>query len=85
MKLSPLHLHLSIPTRKFEEKKDRFKIVFSHTKVVVSYPKSMEKDQNMTILGYSCGLQSSLYTKSHRFTLKSMFFAQKRSLLFSKR
>jgi hypothetical protein len=28
----------------------------------------------MTILGYSCGLQSSLYTKNHRFTLKALIF-----------
>jgi hypothetical protein len=36
-----------------------------------------EKGQNMTILGYSCSLQSSLYTKSHRFTLKSLIFCPK--------
>jgi hypothetical protein len=34
MKLSPLHFRLLMPTRKFEEKKDSFEIVFSHTKVV---------------------------------------------------
>jgi hypothetical protein len=28
----------------------------------------------MAILGYSCGLQSSLYTKNHRFTLKALIF-----------
>jgi hypothetical protein len=29
---------------------------------------------NMTILAYSCGLQSSLYTKNHRFTFKALIF-----------
>ncbi len=77
MKLSPLHLHLSMPTRKFKEKKDSFEIVFLHTKVIFSSPKSEKKDQNMTILGYSCGLQSSLCTKNHRFTLKSLIFCPK--------
>ncbi len=43
MKLSPLHLHLSMPTQKFEEKKDSFEIVFSHTKVMFSSPKSGKK------------------------------------------
>jgi hypothetical protein len=75
MKLSPLHL--SMPTRKFEEKKDSFKSVYLHTKVVFSSPKSAKKDQNMTILGYSCGPQSSLYTKNHRFTLKLLIFCPK--------
>jgi hypothetical protein len=77
IKLSPLHCRLSLPTRKFEEKKDSFEIVCLHTKVIFSPPKSMKKDQNMTILGYSCSLQSSLYTKSHRFTLKSLIFCPK--------
>jgi hypothetical protein len=36
-----------------------------------------EKDQNMTILGYSYGLQSSLYTKNYRFTLKALIFCPK--------
>jgi hypothetical protein len=79
MKLSPLHFHLSMPTQKFEEKKNSFEIVFSHTNVVFSSPKSAKKDQNMTILGYSCGLQSSLYAKNHRFTLKALNFCPKRS------
>jgi hypothetical protein len=79
IKLSPLHFHLSMPTRKFEEEKDSIEIVFSHMKVVFSPPKSVKKDLNMTIFGYSCGLQSSLYTKNHRFT-----FVQNRLLcLFS--
>jgi hypothetical protein len=77
MKLSPLRFHLPMPTRKFEEKKDSFEIVFSHMKVVFSSPKSAKKDQNMTILGYSCGLQASLYTKNHRFTLKLLIFCPK--------
>jgi hypothetical protein len=80
MKLSPLYFHLSMRTRKFEEKKDSFEIVFLQTKVVLSSPKSAKKGQNMTILGFSCGLQSSLYRKNHRFTLKALFFAQKRLL-----
>jgi hypothetical protein len=29
---------------------------------------------NTTILGYSCGLQSSLYTKNHCFTFKALIF-----------
>jgi hypothetical protein len=66
-----------MPTRKFEEKKDSFEIVFLHTKVVFSSPKSAKKGQNMTILGFSCGLQSSLYTKNHRFTLKALIFCPK--------
>ncbi len=77
MKLSPLHFHLSMLTRKFEKKKDSFEIVFSHTKVIFSSPKSAKKDQNMTILGYFCGLQSLLYTKNHRFTLKALIFCPK--------
>ncbi len=28
----------------------------------------------MRILGYSCGLQSSLYTKNHRFTFNALIF-----------
>jgi hypothetical protein len=32
---------------------------------------------NMTILGYSCGLQSSLYTKNHCFTFKVLIFCIK--------
>jgi hypothetical protein len=66
-----------MPTRKFEEKKDSFEIVFSHTKVVFSTPKSAKKGQNMTILGFSCSLQSSFYAKNHRFTLKSLIFCPK--------
>jgi hypothetical protein len=31
----------------------------------------------MTILGYSCGLQSSLYTKNHCFTFKALIFCIK--------
>jgi hypothetical protein len=31
-----------------------------------------QKDQNMTILGYSCGLQSSLYTKKSLLYFKSV-------------
>jgi hypothetical protein len=69
-----------MPTRKFEEKKDSFEIVFLHTKVVFSSPKSAKKGQNMTILGFSCGLQSSLYMKNHCFTLKALIFAQKQLL-----
>ncbi len=38
--------------------KDSIKIVFSNPKIVFSPPKSAKKDQNMTILGYSPGLQS---------------------------
>jgi hypothetical protein len=62
---------------KFEEKKESFKIVFSHTKVIFSSLKSAKKYQNMTILGYFCGLQSSIYTKYHCFTLKSLIFCPK--------
>jgi hypothetical protein len=40
--------------------------------------KIREKDQNMTIFGYSCGLQSSLYTKKHCFTLKVLIFGPKK-------
>jgi hypothetical protein len=36
----------------------------------------------MTILGYSCGLQSSLYKKNHRFTFKALFFWPKTSVEF---
>ncbi len=36
-----------------------------------------EKGQNMSILGNSCSLQSSLYTINHRFTLKSWIFLPK--------
>ncbi len=61
-----------MPTRKFKEEKDSIKIVVPHTKVVFSPPKTVKKDQNMTILGFSCGLQSSLYTKNHRFTFKAL-------------
>ncbi len=39
---------------------------------------------NMTILGYSCSLQSLLYTKNYRFTFKALIFAQKRWLNLSK-
>ncbi len=63
VKLSPLHFHLSMPTRKFEKKKDSFKIVFSHTKVIFSSPKSAKKDQNMTILSFSAAF-------NHRFMQK---------------
>jgi hypothetical protein len=63
------------------EKKDSIKIVFSHTKVIFSPPKSAKKDQNMTILDYSCGLQSSLYTKNHCFTLRALIFCPKKRLL----
>jgi hypothetical protein len=35
MKLSPVHFHLTMPTGKFEEKKDSFEIVFSYMKVAV--------------------------------------------------
>ncbi len=69
-------------TQKFEEKKDSFEIVFSHTKVVFSSLKSAKKDQNMTILGYSCCLQSSLYAKNHRFTLQSVDFLPKNDRMF---
>jgi hypothetical protein len=61
-------ISFTLPTRKFEEKKASFEIVFSHTKVVFSSPKSAKKGQNMTILSYFSSLQSSLYTKNHRFT-----------------
>ncbi len=37
---------------------------------------------NMTILGYSCGLKSSLYTKNHRFTFKALIFCPKTSVEF---
>jgi hypothetical protein len=48
--------------------------------------KSEKKGQNMTILGYSCSLQSSLYTKNHRFTFKSLIFCPKTiATLVSKR
>jgi hypothetical protein len=66
-----------MPTKKSEEEKDSIEIVFSHKKVIFSPPKTAKKDQNMTILGYSWGLQSSLYTKNHRFTLKALIFCQK--------
>jgi hypothetical protein len=69
-------------TQKFEEKKDSFKIVFSHTKVVFSSLKSAKKDQNMTILGYSCCLQSSLYAKNHCFTFKALIFCPKTIAMF---
>ncbi len=71
MKLSPLHFHLSMPTWKFKEKKESCNIVFSHTKVVFSSPKSAKKDQNMTVLGYSCGF----YFKKRWFYWK--FFVKK--------
>jgi hypothetical protein len=71
-----------MPTRKFEEKKDSLKIVFSHTKVIFSSPKSAKKDQNMTILSFSCGLQSSLYAKNHHFTLKALIFCPKMTAMF---
>jgi hypothetical protein len=35
---------------------------------------------NMTILGYSCGLQSSLFTENHRFTVKALIFCLERSI-----
>jgi hypothetical protein len=65
-------------TRKFKEKKDSFKIIFSHMKAVFSSPKSAKKGQNMTI----CGLQSSLYTKNQRFTLKLLIFCPKTIAMF---
>jgi hypothetical protein len=77
MKLSPLHFHLSTPTRKFKDRKDSFEIVFLHTKVIFSSPKSVKKDQNMTILGYSCGLQSSLYAKKSSLYIQSVVFCPK--------
>jgi hypothetical protein len=39
--------------------------------------KSAKKGQNMTILGFSCSLQSTFYTKNHCFTLKSLIFCPK--------
>ncbi len=56
-----------MPTWKFEGEKDSIEIVFSHTKVAFSPPKTMKKDQKMKILVYSCGFQSLLYTKNPRF------------------
>ena len=49
MKLSPLHFHLSMPTWKFEEEKDSIEIVFSHTKVAFSPPKTVKKDQKKNL------------------------------------
>jgi hypothetical protein len=34
-----------MPAQKFEEKKDSFKIIFSHTKVVFSYLKSTKRPE----------------------------------------
>jgi hypothetical protein len=59
---------LLMPTLKFEEKKDSFEIVLSHTKVVFNSPKSAKKDQNMTILGHK---KSLLYFKSVDFLPKN--------------
>jgi hypothetical protein len=39
----------------------------------------------MTILGYSYGLQSSLYTKNHLFTFKALNFCPKTSVEFIER
>jgi hypothetical protein len=39
--------------------------------------KQLADSANMTILGYSCGLQSSLFTKNHHFTLKALIFCIK--------
>jgi hypothetical protein len=68
-------------TQKFEEKKVSFEIVFC-TRRSFSSLKSAKKDQNMTILGYSCCLQSSLYAKNHRFTLKALIFCPKTIAMF---
>ncbi len=35
---------------------------------------AIRESPNMTILGYSCGLQSSLYTKNHHYTCKVLIF-----------
>jgi hypothetical protein len=71
-------------TQKFEEKKDSFENVFSHRKVVFSSLKSAQKDQNMTILGYSCCLQSSLYFKSVDFLPKNDRYVCFRTVEFIK-
>jgi hypothetical protein len=42
--------------------------------LILVIEKQLANLENMTILGYSCGLQSSLYTKNHRFTLKALIF-----------
>jgi hypothetical protein len=52
MKLSSLHFHLSMPTLKFEEEKDSIKIVFSHTKVVFSPPKSAKKQHQNRLFAH---------------------------------
>jgi hypothetical protein len=77
MKLFPLHFHLSMPTRKFVEKKRQLRNrLFAHEgRLFLS--ESTKKGQNMTVLGYSCSLQSSLYTKNHCFTFKIVDFLPK--------
>jgi hypothetical protein len=44
--------------------------------------RQVSESANKTILGYSCGLQSSLYAKNHRFTFKALIFCPKTSIEF---
>ena len=89
MKLSPLHLHLSMPTQKFEEKKDSFEIVFLHTKVVFSSPKSATKGPENDNFGLflrpsviALYEKSSLYFKSIDFLPKNDRYVRFRTFEF---
>ncbi len=84
MKLSPLHFHLLMPTQKFEEKKDSFEIVFSHTKVVFSSPKSAKKTRIWQFWAFPAAFNHRFIQKIIALLKKRQFFPQKWSLcLFS--
>jgi hypothetical protein len=67
MKLSPLHFQLSI----FVKEK---RLTDSATHLLAESTGRVRELANMTILGYSCGVQLSHYTKNHCFTFKALIF-----------
>jgi hypothetical protein len=76
MKLSPLHFQLSIIVikKRLPDSASR--------RLPDSASQRVAELANKTILGYSCGLQSSLYTKNQRFTFKALIFGPKKSVEF---
>jgi hypothetical protein len=62
---------------KIRKEKTTFESVTLNAKVVFSPLKPTNKGHNVTILGYSCGLQSSLFTKKSSLYFKSVNFLSK--------
>ncbi len=76
MKLSPLHFQLSIfIIEKRLSGSASHRVGDSLTRRVVdSLTRRVGESVNMTVLDYSCGLQSLPYTKNHHFTFKALIF-----------